>query len=114
GRRMLTLMADPGRAIIGARPGPKVPPHRVGELYDELIALVRDSDRIPNSVFQENTYTWQASSDDWGRGYQPDPKLLDAAGTVIEPKGKRGKPTEANVMIDRVATRDQAVEALTR
>ena len=104
-----------GRAIKRAMRGAKVPPHRVGELYDELIALIADNDRIPDSVFQENTYTWQASSDDWGRGYQPNPKRLDAAGTVIEPKAKRGKPSdEAHVMIDRVATRDQALEALKR
>jgi hypothetical protein len=104
-----------GRAIKRAMRGAKVPPHRVGELYDELIALIRDSERIPDLVFQENTYAWQASSDDWGRGYQPDPKLLDAAGSLIEPTDKPGKPgAEAHVMIDRIATRDQAVAALTR
>jgi hypothetical protein len=57
-------------------------PHRVGDLYDEIIKLIEDRERIPDSVFQEHTFAVQASSDDWGRGYQPDPRLVDAGGSL--------------------------------
>jgi hypothetical protein len=87
-------------------------PHRVGELYDEIITLIGDTCHVREELFQEQTYAVQASSDDWGRGYQPDPRLLDAAGSV-KPAGKPARvSSQANVMIDRVATRGQAVEAL--
>jgi hypothetical protein len=96
-------------------------PHRVGELYGEIVKLIEDTDRIPDSAFQEGTFRLQASWDDWGRGYQPDPRMLDARGNIIEPgpstqtaKKKPLPPSarEAHVMIAQVATRTQAVQAL--
>jgi hypothetical protein len=93
--------------------GAKVMPHRVGELYSELIALIGDSERIPDSVFQDGTYASQAAGEDWGRNYQPDPKLLDAGGSLVKLTGKRvATSREAHVMVARVATRGQAVDAL--
>jgi hypothetical protein len=87
-------------------------PHRVGALYDEIIKLVGDCDRIPDSIFQEHTFSTQASPDDWGRGYQPDPRLLDAGGS-LKPSSQPVLPgSSAHVIIDRVATRKQAVAAL--
>ena len=95
------------RRIVGV-------PHRVGELYDEIIGLIGDTDRIHESLFLEHTYASQAATDDWGRGYQPDPRLVDAGGTLVKPSGKQAGPSpEAHVMIDRVATRRQAIDALT-
>jgi hypothetical protein len=91
-------------------------PHRVGDLYDEIIKLVGDRKRIPDSVFQEHTFATQASSDDWGRGYQPDPRLVDAGGSLkpsseaAAPRHMAGQP--AHVIINRIATRVQAVAAL--
>ena len=87
-------------------------PHRVGELYEEIIELIADTKRIPEALFQEQTFASQADSDDWGRGHQPDPRLLDAGGS-LKPTAKTGEPSvDAHVMIDRVATRGQAIDAL--
>jgi len=87
-------------------------PHRVGELYDEIIKLIEDKERIPDSVFQEHTFAVQASSDDWGRGYQPDPRLVDAGGSLKQPDEPATDNRRANVMINRIATRSQAIAAL--
>ena len=56
-------------------------PHRVGFLYSQLTTLVEKPHLIPDSVFQEWTLTHQASADDWGRGYRPDPRLVTADGS---------------------------------
>jgi hypothetical protein len=87
-------------------------PHRVGDLYDEIIKLIEDKERIPDSVFQEHTFAVQASSDDWGRGYQPDPRLVDAGGSLKQPDEPATDNRRANVMIHRIATRSQAIAAL--
>jgi len=87
-------------------------PHRVGALYDEIIKLVEDCKRIPDSIFQEHTFATQASPDDWGRGYQPDPRLLDAGGSLKPSSQPAPLSSSAHVIIDRVATRKQAVAAL--
>jgi hypothetical protein len=97
--------------------------HRVGELYDEIIDLISDPLRIPDSAFIEATYDMQGSWDDWGRGYKPDPRPLDPEGNVVHPDPPGGgKPARsarhpiemrpAHVQIERAATRAQAVKAL--
>jgi Ferritin-like len=97
--------------------------HRVGELYDEIIDLISDPERIPDSAFNEATYEMQASWDDWGRGYKAAPRLLDPEGNLDanndpgsgEPAPAYPDPLArraAHVQIDRAATRAQAVKAL--
>jgi hypothetical protein len=88
-------------------------PHRVGDLYWQLAKLVDNPDHIPDSVFQERTLTYQASADDWGRGYRPDPRLVTAdGGLAAEPGKPAGNGRAANVLIYPVATRIQARKAL--
>ena len=105
--------------------------HRVGKLYEEIIELISDQQRIPDSAFDESTFEFQASWDAWGRGYRPDPYPLDAEGNRIDdeaseaagvqsPHGwRRSKSelvprpiSEAFVRVDRAATRTAAVNAL--
>ena len=95
--------------------------HRVGQLYDEIIALISDPTRIPDSAFIEATYDMQADWDDWGRGYKPDPRELDPEGNIAHPDSTAGGPNRtqhpiatrpAHVQIERAATRAQAVKAL--
>jgi len=95
--------------------------HRVGQLYDEIIALISDPQLIPDSAFDEASYEKQASWDDWGRGYKSAPRLLDPEGDLVEAKGNSdGSDSEpaapssrdAHVQIERVATRTQAVKVL--
>jgi hypothetical protein len=44
--------------------------HRVGELYDLLGEIIADEDCIPDSFFRASTLPYQASWDEWGRGYK--------------------------------------------
>lgn len=86
--------------------------HRVGTIYDEIIEILGNSERIPDAAFQEHTFDTQASWDDWGRGYQPDPRLLDAGGNLQLSDRPAASGREAHVIIDQVATRTQALAAL--
>jgi hypothetical protein len=89
--------------------------HAVGEIYSEIMELINDPERIPDSAFQEETILMQASWDDWGRGYQPRPRPLDAEGNLVklpEDSAAADQFKAAHVMIDQVATRKQAFEAL--
>ncbi len=78
-------------------------PHRVSALFALLIGLVKDPHYLPDSVFQADTYPFQASWAEWGRGYQG---------------GSRGNSTRVNpkatpdVLVLPLASRDDAVSAL--
>jgi hypothetical protein len=76
---------------------PTAMPHRVGQLYDLMIALLSDRQALPDSIFREETVPYQASSDEWTR---------NKGGTPAPGPG----PT---VLVQRVASRTDAVNALT-
>jgi Ferritin-like len=90
--------------------------HHVATIYKEIINTIQDPALISDSAFHEETYDYQASWDDWGRGYHPNPRPLDAEGNPIEVKSRQKLPPAsyrpANVLISRAATRTQAVAAL--
>lgn len=97
--------------------------HQIGELYAEIIDLIGDPKRIPDSAFNEASYDMQASWDDWGRGYKPAPRSVTPDGNLDsqgdpgsgEPRSPFSNPVAgrpAHVQIDRAATRAQAVKAL--
>lgn len=77
--------------------------HRVGELYDVLIALLSDREAIRDSDLRGETYPFQASWDEWGRGYRG---------------GARGNTTGASVagtpdvIVRPLSSRDDALAAL--
>ena len=84
--------------------------HRVGKLYEEIIDLISNERRIPDSMFDESSYEFQASWDEWGRGYKSPPRQLDAQGS---PQGEAPGPGHNPIVqIDRMATRADAVKAL--
>jgi hypothetical protein len=92
-------------------------PHRVGALYHEIIELIQRPDLIPDSEFHEANYDFQASWDDWGRGYGPEPYHLDVEGgrDPIKPGKKHdvlAAERDAVVMVERMASRAQAVKVL--
>lgn len=88
----------------------------VGEVYADIMALLGDPDLIPDAAFNEQSYVRQASWDDWGRGYKPDPRPLDPDGNLekISAKAQRAAQYRAQVLIDRSATRTQALAAIER
>jgi hypothetical protein len=84
------------RALLQAcafSPQPQPQVNRVGIVYQTLIAILADHRRLPDAAFQAASLPMQASWDEWGRGYK---------------SGAR----DAEVIIERVATRDEALLAL--
>lgn len=83
----------------------------VGDLYDAIIRLLSDTEKIPESALRPESYLMQASWDDWGRGYKPDPRPLDPEGNLL-PGETTMDQTRAIVLVFPVATRTQAIAAL--
>lgn len=77
--------------------------HRVGELYDRMQKILANPEYVKDADFQPATTTFQASWDEWGRGY-----MRGARGQ--ETASQRG-PTP-DVIVRPVSSRDEAVEAL--
>ncbi|WP_164011498.1 ferritin-like domain-containing protein [Pyxidicoccus trucidator] len=79
------------------------PLHRVGVLYDRLQKVLANPTWVKDADFQAATTTFQASWDEWGRGYM---------------RGARGQATGAprqatpDVIVQPVSNRDEAVAAL--
>jgi hypothetical protein len=78
---------------------PKSIPHRVGQLYELMIAVLADKNALSDSCFREETVPFQASWDEWGRGY-------DGAGR------RSASVPYPNVIVRRVSSRDDAVSIL--
>jgi hypothetical protein len=74
-------------------PQPRPQVNRVGVVYQTLIAILADHRRLPDAAFAAASLPLQASWDEWGRGY-------------------KGGARDADVIIERVATRDEALLAL--
>lgn len=81
--------------------------HTVGQLYDRILEVISDPKRIPNSVFRADTYSQQASWDEWGRGYAPPPAK---PGETKPPKVAVSQ--RSNILIMQMATRTEVIEAL--
>jgi hypothetical protein len=97
--------------------------HQVGELYHQIIELISDTKRIPDSAFNEASYDMQADWDDWGRGYKPQPRAVTPDGDIDKAAGARSTEAapefpssmarhQAHVQVERAATRAQAVKVL--
>ncbi len=84
-----------------------VPGHPVGEIYDQIIDIISDPSRIPDSDFNSDSYGVQASFDDWGRNYRPGPLPPHAKSTDPQPRER-----ETRLIIARMATRTEAIAAL--
>ncbi|QIG49238.1 hypothetical protein G5V57_16855 [Nordella sp. HKS 07] len=85
------------------------PVHTVAAIYDDIIDIIGNEHLIPDSAFDDETYATQASWDDWGRSYGPEPRALDPSGSTV---GDPLRQREANVIIMRAATRTEALAAL--
>ena len=97
--------------------------HRVGELYDEIIDLISDPERIPDSAFNEASYRHAGLLGRLGTRLQAvaanrsTPKAISIPATIPLPANRRRLPDslahrDAHVQVERAATRAQAVKAL--
>jgi hypothetical protein len=80
--------------------------HPVGEVYGLIKDIIKNPNLIPDSVFRPDSFPLQASWDDWGRSYAARPSLPDGS-------SPRQDPNKAQIIIEQVATRTDAVRALT-
>jgi hypothetical protein len=94
--------ADEIRALAAGDEGADVIPVEV--LYGTIITLLGDHDRIADTVFQTATVPFQASWDEWGRGYGPGAEGRESANVP-------GAPAP-DLLILEVWSRDSAVAAL--
>jgi len=90
------------------------PVHPVAEIYREIMTLLKDAGRIPESALHPETYLSQASWDEWGRGYKPDPRPLDPEGNLVKVSRKvdRAAQFDSHVLVFQVATRTDALAAI--
>lgn len=79
-------------------------PHKVGELFAVLLALLNDPDYLPDSAFQPETHACQANWAEWGRGY--------AGGNRGNASGASPAKTP-DVLVVPVTCRDDVIQALT-
>jgi hypothetical protein len=77
-------------------------PHRVGALFTVMMDIVNDTELIPDSLFQANTYPYQAKFDEWGRSYTGGQRGAAA-------NGPKGGP---DVLVLPLTCRDDAYAAL--
>lgn len=80
----------------------------VGEVYDRIITLVGDQKLIPDSTFDADSYKYQATWDEWGRGYRPGPHKPYAKDPATPAKYER----KTRVIVAQMATRTEALDAL--
>ena len=77
--------------------------NRVGELFEQLISLVERPSVVPDSAFQARTVPFQATWDEWGRGYRQGQRGAEAMSSldlpapelVILPVGSRAEALTA-------------------
>ena len=72
---------------------------RVGALYTDIIDKLADQRRMPDHLFRAETYPFQASWDEWGRGY-----AAGARGSTPD--------TAPDVLVLRASSRTEAITAL--
>lgn len=108
--------AEPLKAEIEklASEGQSRTPNQVGKLYRLMIALLSDADLVPEQLFQEGTLPYQASWDEWGRGYRDGARGAVAPGEVtpdliIEAAYSRGTAVAA---LKAVAEQGEAADAV--
>jgi len=76
----------------------------VDKIYNPVIEILKDPDKIPDSAFRRSSYASQASWDEWGKNYRPTPNDQDAA---------RVTPVRSShVLVFQMASRTEALDAL--
>ena len=80
----------------------------VGEIYDRIIQLIGDRDRIPDSTFDPASYPYQATWDEWGRNYRPATHKPYTKDPSVPPPYER----KTSVIVARMATRTEALAGL--
>lgn len=75
----------------------------VGALFEQILAIIKDPELIPDDVFLPETYPYQAKFDEWGRGYKGGARGNSTSGN---PKGA------PDVLVEPLSSRTDAISAL--
>lgn len=99
---------EEAREIKGrARADTGGPVNRVGALYTELLRLLGNQALVPDSAFDAASVTFQASWDEWGRGYREGQRGREAMSSLPELPAPE-------LLIIEVDSRAAAITALER
>ncbi len=79
--------------------------HRVGLLFETIQKLLEDDTALKDIYFQSSTYPFQATWDEWGRGYHG-----GARGNSVS--GQTAMPGTPDVILMSVTSRTDTLEAL--
>lgn len=80
---------------------------QVGELYTSIIGLLGDRKAVPDSMFDTDSYRYQLTWDEFGRGYRPPNHE-----PVGHPTGPPPNERRPRVIVAQVTTRTEALAAL--
>ncbi len=79
------------------------PLHRVGELFKTIETLLNDGTKLKDHHFRESAYPFQATWDEWGRGYQGGSRGNSVGGAI---------PGTPDVLLFAVTCRTDTLAAL--
>jgi hypothetical protein len=105
-KRAKQLKKDLPRIIKAAKKAAGVSgsPQHVDKIYNPVIEILKDPDKIPDSAFRASSYARQACWDEWGKNYRPTPNDQAAA---------RETPVRSSyVLVFQMASRTEALNAL--
>jgi hypothetical protein len=85
---------------------------RVGVVYEAILELAADRTKIPDSTFDAGSLRFQASWDEWGRGYRPEPHKPYAKDPA-HPNDPPPYARKTRVIVASMATRTELLNALT-
>jgi hypothetical protein len=94
--------ADAIRALAHETPR-GMPLHRIGVLYDLIEQLLADPSLVKDRDFRGSTYPYQASWDEWARGYKAGDRGSAAGGAM------KGTP---DVILWQISSRSDALSAI--
>ncbi len=87
--------------------------HHVDEIYEAILELVKDTDRIPDRCFIADSIGRQMSWHEFGKSYGPqDPPAVTEEEKAERHAEKQPWQWEARVILPRMATRTEAIAAL--
>ncbi len=89
-----------------AQQGTGAPVNRVGRLYAELARVVGSRTLVPDDAFNADSIAFQASWDEWGRGYREGERGADALSGFPELQAPE-------LLILDARSRDEAVRSIT-
>ncbi len=99
--------------LVRKRMAPGKTAHHVDEIYEDIIAIVADPQKIPDECFRADSYTRQMTWDEFAKGYGPRaPETVTEGKKASEHARQKPYAWPARVILPRMATRVEVLAAL--